>query len=280
MPLKAVVDDVTSLPETQRSLYVERDGKHFLDVEGVDGYSLEDVSGLKTTFGKEMAKRKQFETELKRFKDIDPDKAREALATLESLGDLDQIKDVDKVVAERFKIRERQLREQYDPQLADRDGKINRLTKNIEGLLIDAAASQALAEAKGSVELLLPHVQRNTRVRETENGGHVVEVIDKDGNARIANSKGDLMTIKDLVQEMRKSEAFGRAFDGSGQSGGGTQPGSNGANGGNPSGPVKSKADIVKPLGDKATAAQKRKAVSDWIETNGLSTYNALPGTW
>jgi len=70
-------------------------------------------------------------------------------------------------------------------------------------------------------------VRAHTRVKEVD-GKFTVEVVDKDGNAKIADSKGTPMDIAGLVAEMKESEAFGRAFEGSGQSGSGKQPGPGG----------------------------------------------------
>lgn len=267
MSLKAVVETIDAVPEAMRGLYAENDGKFILQVEPVDGFALEDVSGLKSTLGKEMTRRKALEKDVLKFKDIDPDKAREALAKLEELGNIDPTKEADKIANTKFEAAKAQLLERHNGELQTRDGKIGKLTKTVENLLIDQAATAALADAKGSVDLLLPHVQRHTRVRENDDGTFAVEVVDKAGNARIGNGKGDPMTIKELVQEMRQSDAFGRAFEGSGQSGGGTPPG--GGGGGKPGGRITSKADLNK---------LSRKERADWIDANGgHSAYNALP---
>lgn len=257
MSLKAIVETIDVVPEAARGFYKESEGKFVLDVESVDGFALEDVSGLKSTLGKEMTLRKKLEKDVLKFRDIDPDKAREAISKLEELGNVDPSKDADKIVSERLEAAKRQLLAKHGEELQTRDGRIGALTKTVEGLLIDQAATVALAEAKGSVELLLPHVQRHTRVREDANGKFVVEVVDKDGNARIGNAKGDPMTISDLVQEMRKSDAFGRAFDGSGASGSGTQP-TNPGNPANPAGGVpKTWAECTTPEQKAAFLKQK-----------------------
>lgn len=259
--LKAVVETIDAVPEAARGFYQENEGKFVLQVEPVNGYALENVEGLKTTFSKEMTKRKELEKTLLKFKDIDPERARDALAKLEEMGNIDPTKEADKIVSERLEAAKKQLLEKHNKDLEGRDGRIGQLTKTVESLLIDQAATAALAEAKGSVELLLPHVQRHTRVRESD-GKYFVEVVDKDGNARIGNSKGDPMTINDLVQEMRKSEAFGRAFDGSGQSGGGKPPGNGG--GGNPQ--IKRRSDFK---------TEKERAT--FVDEHGIEAYQQLP---
>lgn len=258
MSLKAVVETIDVVPEAVRGFYQEKDGKFILQVEPVDGLALEDVTGLKTTLGKELTLRKKLEKDVTKFKDIDPDKAREALAKLEELGSLDPAKEADKIANTKFEAAKAQLLERHNGELQARDGKIGKLTKTVENLLIDQSATAALAAAKGSVDLLLPIVQRNTRVRENDDGSYVVEVIDKSGNARIANGKGDLMTIEDLVQELRQSEAFGRAFESSGQSGGGTPPAGSG-NPDNTAGVPKSWADAKTPEEKAAFLKSKKK---------------------
>jgi len=265
MALKAVLEKVDDLPESVRAFYQEKEGKFVLDVESVDGFALEDVAGLKSTLGKELTRRKQLEKDFAKFKDIDPDKAREALVRLEELGNIDPLKEADKIVDQRLKAATGQLVEKHTKELDVERARSARLQKAFEATLIDQAATAALAEAKGSVELLLPHVQRHTRVRELDDGRHVVEVIDKDGTVRIGNSKGDPMTITDLVQEMKKSDAFGRAFDGTGQSGSGTRPIT--SSGVGPNGRAITKKSDFKSELERA----------NWVEANGFDAYNALP---
>lgn len=231
MALKALLASLDGIDDATKALYVEKDGKFILDVDPVDGFALEDVNGLKTALGKERTTREKLERDVVKFNDLDPDKARSALTELEELKRLDPNKEADKIANSKFEAAKAQLLEKHTAEvqaLKDRD---SQLTKTIEGLLIDAAATSALAEAKGSVELLLPHVRAHTRVKETD-GKFTVEVVDKDGNAKIADAKGTPMDIKGLVAEMRQSDAFGRAFEASGNSGTGKQPGNGGVGGG------------------------------------------------
>lgn len=234
MALKAILAALDGLDDATKALYVEKDGKFVLDVEPADGFSLEDVSGLKTALGKERTRADKAEGLIGKFKDLDPDKARKALDEVEELKKLDPNKEADKIANTKFEAAKAQLLEKHNGEMQALKDRDSHLTKTIEGLLIDAAATSALAEAKGSVELLLPHVRAHTRVKEVD-GKFAVEVVDKDGNAKIADSKGTPMDIKGLVAEMRQSEAFGRAFEGSGQTGTGKTQNT----GGNGTGPAK-----------------------------------------
>lgn len=222
MALKAILEKLDDAPEALREHYAEKDGKFYLSVDAVDGYALEDVSGLKSALGKERTTREALEKQVVKFKDLDPDKALAALAELEELKKIDPSKEADKIANTKFENAKAQLLEQHGREVETRDGRIKLLESTVESLLVDAVATAALAEAKGSVELLLPHVRKHTRVKEAD-GKFTVEVIDGEGNGRIADAKGTPMDIKGLVAEMRGSDTFARAFDGDGHSGSGKE---------------------------------------------------------
>lgn len=221
--LKAVLESLDGLDENLKSVYEEKDGKFVLKVEPVGGYALEDVSGLKTTLSKEMSARKELEKVANKFKDLDPDQVRTALQELDELKKIDPEKEADKLVSSKLESHKAQLVKKHEEELASEHAKVERYRSKIEALLCDQVATQHIAELKGSVKLLLPHVRAFTRVVE-DNGDFRVEVVDQAGNVRIGDSKGSPMTIADLVREMRESEEFGRAFEGDGTSGTGKVP--------------------------------------------------------
>ena len=229
MTLKAIIDNIESAPEAVREFYTEKDGKFVLSVEPAGGYALEDVSGLKSALGKERTTRETLEKQVVKFKDIDPEKALEAMARLEELQAIDPNKEADKIADSKFNAAKAQLLEKHGNELKSRDERVKHLSGTIDNLLREQRATTALAEAKGAVELLLPHVLKNTRTVEKD-GKFEVEVIDSEGNVRI-DGKGNNMSIKDLVAEMRQSEVFGRAFEASGVNGTGKAP-TNGSGGG------------------------------------------------
>lgn len=222
MALKAILESIDQAPEAFRSEYTEKDGKFLLNVEAVGGYALEDVSGLKSALGKERTTREGLERDVIKFKDLDPDKARDALTRLAEFEKLDPTAEADKIANTKFEAAKSQLLEKHQGEvkgLSDRNGF---LSGTIDGLVREQRATAAIANAKGSVDLLLPHVLKNTRTVEKD-GKFAVEVIDAAGNIRIADGQGNAMTIDDLVAEMRKTETYARAFDGDGQTGSGKQ---------------------------------------------------------
>lgn len=255
MELEPIVDALDGVPETVRAAYTEKDGKFVLNVKPKDGWALEDVSGLKSALGKERTTRENLEAQVIKFKDLDPDKARAALTELEELKQIDPAKEADKIANTKFEAAKSQLLEKHSGEVKARDERISHLTKTVESLMIDQVATAALAEAKGSVDLLLPHVRAHARVKETD-GKFTVEIVDEHGNAKIADSKGTPMDIKGLIAEMKSSDKFARAFEASGNSGSGKQPGNSGSGG---SGQLKrsqmtnaQKADFIREKGQEA----------------------------
>lgn len=187
-----------------------------------DSYTKDEVASLVTERNAALeANRNQLLTEAKAakkaldaYKGVDPAKYREleeAAAEAErkraeATGD--------------WKTRETQLLAKTQQEIDARDGKIKALSGALERRLIDAEATTALAAAKGSPKVLLPHIKNHVRVVE-EDGEFVVQVVDAKGNQRIGDAKGSPMTIAQLVEEMKADPEFARNFEGTGSSGGG-----------------------------------------------------------
>jgi hypothetical protein len=220
--LKLSVEKIEDVAEPLRDLYEEKDGKFTLKVEGIDtDYVPRDA--LKRANDESAARRKELETWKKIGKS--EDEIRELISAAEKAeenkakraGDFDKLRDA--------------MAAQHAKDLKAKDDAMAAKDKAIQRHLIDAQATAAIAAAKGSSDLLLPHVQKNVRVIE-DNGDYLVTVVDAKGDPRI-NGKGEPMTIADLVGEMRQSDVYGRAFEGSGHSGSGMRP-AIGNNGGTP----------------------------------------------
>jgi len=209
MALKAVVDSLDGVPEPLRAAYIEKDGKFVLDAEGV-----EDVTGLKSALQKERDARSKLDKQLAQYKDLDPEKYRELLkekeeferTTLEKKGDFDKLKD--------------QLVQKHQDELKTVGEKLTAREKFIEKVVAENVALAEITKAEGNTTLLKPHVMASIRVVE-EDGEFVAKVVDAKGNPRIANGKGDEMTIADLIAELKSSEEFSGAFKGTGSSGSG-----------------------------------------------------------
>lgn len=220
MALKLTVDSLEGVDEALRSLYTEKDGKHVLNVEGI-----EDTSALKDALRKERKRADDAEKQKKAWERsgktpdeiaelIEAQQARETTEA-ERRGEWDKLK--------------AQMNTAHQSELAKKDETLAAMRKRLSSELVDKNAVSEIATAGGVPDLLLPHVQRQTKVDDDFN----VTVVDAKGDPRIKGN-GDPFTIKDLVAEMKASDVYGRAFNGSGNSGSGTPPnsGSSGSNSG------------------------------------------------
>lgn len=218
MPLPFSVEAIDAIPEAQRALYKESNGKFVLDVEGY-----EDPTGLKSALEKERKAARDASKQISAWQALG-----KTPEEIQQLLDAQRQSDEEKATkgGEWDKLKSQMLT-QHQQELAKREEREAKLKLSLERRLIDADATEAIAEAKGVPALLLPHVRASVRVVE-EDGEFTVQVVDAQGNPRV-NGKGEPLTIKDLVSEMRQSEIFGRAFEPTGTSGGGA--GSGHANG-------------------------------------------------
>lgn len=244
MALPFTTDSLDAIPEAQRSLYKDVGGKFTLDV---DGY--EDPVNLKTALQKE---RKAASDALKQANawtslGKTPDEIQSLLAAQQQA---DQDKALKNGEYEKLKS---QMLTQHQAELATKDKAVGTMRGQLERYLIEAAAVEEIAKAKGVPALLLPHVKAATKVIE-ESGDYVVRVVDAGGNPRV-NGKGEFLSIADLVGEMRQSDVYGRAFDATGTTGSGTQPSS--AAGG--------KKTIKQEAFDAMRPKERAKAMSDGL---------------
>jgi uncharacterized lipoprotein YmbA len=201
--LKTVVDDISAVPEAFRTQYKPIDGSNKFMLQEVEIPDPVDVSGLAKKTEELLKEKKALEA---KYAGIDPDryqallKAREAdeRSKLEGKGAWEAL--------------EQQLKDRHAQELKQLESRVGSLTRALEQNMIDAEATAAISAARGAPALLLPHVKEHVRVFE-EDGRFVAKVVDANGNPRIGDAKGSPMTIKQLVEEMKFSEIFGRAFE-------------------------------------------------------------------
>lgn len=248
--LKLSVDSVDGLDDAVRGLYVEKDGKFHLDVDGI-----EDTTGLKNALSAERRRAADLEKKVKGWERSGktPDEIAELVEAAEAKAQTEAEKK-----GEWDKLRT-QMNDKHAQDLKAKDETIGQMKKRLEAELIDAKAVSAIAAARGVPDLLLPHVQRHVKVDDSFN----VVVVDSKGDPRV-NGKGEPLSIADLIEEMKANETFGRAFEGSGHSGSGMRP--NAGGGGTPPGSVKSKADL-----------KERAKRAAFVDEFGHDAYFALP---
>lgn len=195
MGLKITVDKIEDVAEPHRSLYVERDGKFALDVEG-----LEDTSGLKSAFEKEKERRKELSAKLEALRGIDPE---EYTRLKELEGKRFDASEELKRLTDKHSAREKELLGEKDRLL----GEVRTMR------LDDALKTAALAHGvhKDYVDDFVT-ILKTRHVRLDDN--LKLQVIDADGDP-------STQTLDGLMKDMKtKKPGY---FEGSSASGGGSQ---------------------------------------------------------
>jgi hypothetical protein len=252
--LKAIVTDLNEIDEAHRGFYVAKDGKFFLNVTPVDGFQLDNVTGLKTALGAERNSVATLTAQLKPYEGLDaalarsaieritafgeitPDAAKTAVETAQRLSALDPEKQAEQIAATKLDTLRGQLTAQFNlreteltTQVTGAKGTIESLTGQLQNLMRDnqikdeVAKSNPLDDARDAVELLVGKFVKTSM----KDGKVTVEVLDTNGNPRIKDHNGTPFTVADLVTEIREKSAS--LFKPDEKRGLGVTPGSNGS---------------------------------------------------
>lgn len=212
MALKLKITKLEDVAEGLRSMY-KPDGDAFvLDVDGI-----EDNSGLKSALEKERTNARDAVKQAAAWKALGktPEEIQ-ALVEAQAQAERDKL-----TKAGEWDKLAKQMTDAHALEITKQGETAKGYRAQLERHLVDAAAVSALAAAKGNAELLLPHVKARTKVVE-ENGEFVLRVVDAKGDPRV-NTKGEFLSMSDLVGEMRGSDVYAPAFLAPGASGGGSQ---------------------------------------------------------
>lgn len=235
MALKARIkaNEYSTLSAAIQAEYkVADDGDYVIDVVATDGWDLQNIAGLTSTLQKQKNDLQTARGLLKQYEldgePLDPKAAAEAITKLKKLGSLDP----EQLASEKVKVALGQQQEQFNKALSTKEQEAKSLLQQLEQVLIDQAATAALAGKGGNIKLLLPHVKSNARLVKTDSGFQV-QVVGNDGNPRIKVANGQTvdMTLEQLVEEMASSDDYAAAFAAQSRSGGATPPGAGGAGG-------------------------------------------------
>jgi len=223
MALKKFYGTQEEIPEALRNLYIQKDGKFVLDIEG----GVEDVTGLKSALGKERARADKAEKDLKSWAESGveaPDKVRELLAQLDTLSKLDPKSEAEKLAQAKIESIKTQLTDSHSKEKKILQDKNVSITSQLKEVLVDKEVQRVLSlpDVKGNATLLLPHIRSKVQMVENSQGTYVAQVLDDAGNPRV-NSDARDMSITDLVNEFRQDPVFASAFEGTGSSGSGPQ---------------------------------------------------------
>ena len=225
MAIPAMFDNSEDIPEGLGDYYVAgEDGKFRLQVEPVSGLELSDTAALKNALSRERSNAQNAAKALKAFEGMDAEAAREAMGKVEEIANFNP----EQKVEEAIRAREKQIFAKHKSEIERVQGESDLLRTQLSDNLVTSAAAKAISEAKGAVDLLLPHVLQSAKLRQTATGNFIVEVVDTEGNPRVGDAQGNPMTIPQLVDEMRASDGFSRAFEPTGATGAGTSPNASG----------------------------------------------------
>ncbi len=267
MALKLTVNSIDEIEEPLRALYTEKDGKYSLALEDYeDPVTLKKaIVTERETASKLAAKTKELDKKVKGWEQLgkSPDEIKEMIEAankaeeekLNRAGEWTKLKD-------QMNAKHQEELKAVAAKVDAKDQQIVSMRKSLERHLVDAQATAAIATHKGVPDLLLPHVQKHVKVIE-DGDNYFVRVVDAKGDPRV-NGKGDPLSIEDLVNEMKSTDIFGRAFEGSGQSGSGMRP--NAGNGGRPVGGPSKRSEF-----------KSEKERSAFIDEHGLEAYQAMP---
>ncbi|MEK9810134.1 MAG: hypothetical protein VW362_06770 [Candidatus Nanopelagicales bacterium] len=242
--LHAKIDTLEGVPEVLHEHY-EKDGDAYrLRVEGYDD------TGLKTVLEDKKGEVKKLREKLTQYEGIDPEEVAELRALREEY-------EMKVAHAGRWEEQKERLEKQFQKQLDQRQADLAGVTGQLEGLLKENAAREALAKNQARVDALLPHVLGRVNIVTDADGTRKAVAVGLDGQ-----SETDIGT---LVAEMKANEdAFGWGFLPNGNSGGGTA--ATKTTGGSGAGKVRSKKDLK-------SAAEHSRFIAD----HGLQAYQELP---
>lgn len=219
------VESLDVVPEQFRGLYAEADGKFRLN-ETYKGVA-EAVNGLNRSLKASRAEAKALKgskVDLSALADFGDSPEAIAQAVQDRIKELEsQLANGDKAKLNLDKVKE-DLAKAHSKDLEKVTKRSEALQTQLYGLLVENAATTAIAELKGIPELLMPFVKTQVNVVEEE-GEFRVFVVDVQGDRRYSGVTGQPMSIKELVSEMKANEKFGRLFESEAPQGGGTPPG-------------------------------------------------------
>ena len=200
MGLKYLLDTLDGVDDSVKTLYVEKDGKFVLGIEGLP--QPEDVSGLKSKVEELLGEKKAAE---KARKDAE-DQAR--LEREEAARKSGNVEELEKSWSEKYNRREAELNGMLEQERGTLSTQIRDLT--VGRTATDIASALAIP---GSAKALLPHIERRLSV-EQRDGKPVVVVLDAQGKLSAA-------TLDELKAEFANDTAFAPLIAGSKASGGG-----------------------------------------------------------
>lgn len=214
------VEDLNAVPEQFRNVYVKGEGEHegtFVIGEQFSGLTTA-VIGLNTSLKAARDEASTAKAGLKGWEALgeNPEAVSTSIQTLttERNEALDKNKSFDPT-----KMRE-QIMGEAQGKIAEATERSSLLQGALKHSLVNSAALGAIAKHKGTPELLMPIIQSMVNMTEKD-GKFGVQVMDAEGAVRYSPTSGGLMTVDELVEEMKAHPSYGMAFKTDMKAGGG-----------------------------------------------------------
>lgn len=225
MPFKDSItaEEHGALQESDRVLYIKKAGEN----GAADSYTLHpsfvaERTALSTTNKTILAEKKAAADKLKAYEELGLDAA--AIAELKQKHE--EAEAAKLTDAEKKTKAEQALKESHTKELerikTEAKAREDFLTRELRRTNIEASAVAAITEAGGQVKPLLPHVIAAMELVEDGEGDDrkfVTRVMGPDKTPRYVGS--EFMTVSQLVEEIKRDEAFGGLFKATGAGGGG-----------------------------------------------------------
>jgi len=235
MGLDYKIESVEGLDESIASLYEKADDGYILSVSGLPETG-EDPIKLKETLVKVREERKREEKEKrlyeqqlnefkKKYSEIDPDeysKLKELQATVAMQEEERLLKEAEakkdwealqKKMQEKYQSDITSLSDKTKKEIEDREKKLSGMQNALYKHIAEASTVKALAEAKGNVSILKPHIMPFIKIVEEVNPldnslSYVTRVVDNSGIVRMNKETGEAMTVNDFINEFRDHKDF------------------------------------------------------------------------
>ncbi len=243
MALKASLtgDEFASLPETIQEHYTPEGDGYRLDTDIV----VEDVAGLKSALQKERERAKALAADVKKYKDIDPDKARADAALLEEIENR-RLEEAGEFETLKSKLAQ-EKEDGINAVRTELGTKLSRTETKLRQVLIENAISSEAARQNAFPKSVGTFTELASKFVE-------LEAADDDFIPKVKNGLGS--SIEELVTNLRSTDEYGIFFQADVAAGGGSRP------------------NTATP-GDVNAANLKRSTMSDtekakYIRENGL----------
>jgi hypothetical protein len=178
-------------------------------------FSEDYVKGLRQESAKYRTKLKELEEKLGELDRIDleeyerlkKEKEEAERKRLEAAGEFDKIKE--------------QLQNSHQKELIKRDTEIAQLESGIAQLeaaldrsTLDNAIALELAKVKSyNPKLIAMQLASETKIERSEDGHRIIRLVNEDGSTHV-NGKGEAMSLRERLAEMKQDEAFAILFEG------------------------------------------------------------------